>query len=246
LLENPARCGFDPKVLLCKGEDAPSCLTAPQLEAARKIYGPAKSPSTGKEIFPGLAKGSEPAWGTLAGGPKPFPIPDDHFKYVVFKDTNWDWRTLDFDKDLALADKIDNGNLNATDPNLKKFTGRGGKLILYHGWNDPLIAPMNSVNYYKSVVAKMGGASKVENSIRLFMAPGMGHCAGGPGPNTFDAVTALEQWVENGKAPDRIVASHMAGGKADRTRPLCPYPQVAKYTGSGSTDEAANFTCAAE
>ena len=246
ILENPLRCRFDPKILLCKGEDGPACLTAPQVEAARKIYGPAKDPRTGKEIFPGLAPGSELVWGALAGGPKPFPIPEDHFKYVVFKDPNWDWRTLNFEKDVALADKLDNGTLNATDPNLKPFVAHGGKLILYHGWNDQLIAPRNSIDYYKSVAAAMGGRSQVDKSIRLFMAPGMGHCAGGPGPNTFDAVSALEQWVEKGIAPDQMVASHSAGGRVDRTRPLCPYPQVAHYKGTGSADDAANFVCRVE
>ena len=246
VIENPDRCRFDPKVLLCKGDDSPACLTAPQVEAAKKIYGPAKTPRTGKEIFPGLAPGSELVWGALAGGPKPFVIPEDHFKYVVFKDPNWDWRTLNFETDVALADKLDNGTINATDPNLKEFVGHGGKLILYHGWNDQLIAPQNSIDYYKSVIEAMGGASKVNESVRLFMAPGMGHCGGGPGPNTIDSLSALEQWVEQGKAPDQITASHNVGGKVDRTRPLCPYPQVAKYKGTGSTDDAANFVCRAE
>ena len=134
-------------------------------------------------------------------------------------------------------------HLNATDPDLKKFAGRGGKLILYHGWNDQLIAPMNSVNYYNSVVGKMGGAAKVENSIRLFMAPGMGHCAGGPGPNSFDLQTALEQWVEHGIVPGAVIATHSTNGVVDRTRPLCPYPQVAVFSGKGDSNDAANFTC---
>jgi feruloyl esterase len=246
VIENPGRCRFDPKSLLCAGEDGPACLTAAQVEAAKKVYGPATNPRTGKEIFPGLAPGSELGWGALTAGPKPFPIPDDHFKYVVFKDPNWDWQTLNFDKDVALADKLDNGTLNATDPNLKKFVSRGGKLLLYHGWNDQLIAPLNSINYYNSVTAAMGGASRTVESVRLFMAPGMAHCSGGPGPNAFDAVGTLDQWVENGKAPDQIIASHITGGKVDRTRPLCPYPQVARYKGSGSTDDAANFVCGAE
>ncbi len=240
VLEDPTRCHFDPKVLECKGEDAPTCLTAPQVETARKIYAPATNPRTGKEIYPGLEPGSEPGWTAMAAGPKPFAIPDDHFKYVVFKDPNWDFRTLNFDSDVALADKLDNGALNATDPNLKEFVGHGGKLVLYHGWNDQLIAPRNSVNYYKSVVAALG---KTGDSVRLFMAPGMGHCSGGDGPNTFDKMSLIEQWVEKGKAPDQIIASHGTGGNVDRTRPLCPYPQVAQYQGTGSTDDAANFVC---
>ena len=182
VLEDPTRCHFDPKVLECKGDDASTCLTAPQVEAARKIYAPATNPRTGKEIFPGIAPGSELGWAALAGGPEPF-VTTDHFKYVVFKDPKWDWRTLNFDSDVDLADKLDNGTINAIDPNLKEFVGHGGKLLMYHGWSDPLIAPQNSVNYYKSVVAAMGGAGKTEGSVRLFMAPGMGHCGGGDGPN---------------------------------------------------------------
>ena len=182
----------------------------------------------------------------MAGGPKPFTIPDDHFKYVVFKDANWDFRTLNFDSDVALADEPDKGIFNATDPNLSEFVEHGGKLILYHGWNDALIAPQNTVDYFDSVVAVMGGTSKVGNSMRLFMAPDMNHCFGGEGPCVFDMISALEQWVEKGTAPEQIRASHLTDGKVDRTRPLCPYPQVAKYNGSGSTDDASSFGCTKE
>ena len=169
----------------------------------------------------------------------------------MFKNPDWDFRTLDFDSDVALADKLDNGVLTATDPDLKEFFAHGGKLLLYHGWTDAGIAPQNSINYYDSVVGAMGGAEKVKNSMRLFMTPGMNHCFGGDGPFVFDTFTTLEQWVEKGKAPDQIIAAHFPGGgapsaKPDRTRPLCPYPQVAKYKGSGSTDDAANFVCSKE
>jgi feruloyl esterase len=161
----------------------------------------------------------------------------DHFKYVVFKDPNWDWRALNFDTDVTLADKVDNGMLNAMDANLKVFVGHGGKLLMYHGWNDQLISPQNTINYYRSV------ADKLRRSVRLFMVPGMNHCAGGDGTSTFDAVSVMEQWVEQKKAPKQILASHMTNGAVDRTRPLCPYPQVAQYKGTGSTDDVANFTC---
>jgi feruloyl esterase len=190
-----------------------------------------------------MERGSELGWMAIAGGATPFSIPIDHFKYVVFKDPNWDFKTLNFDRDLALADKLDNGLLNATDPNLKPFFNRGGKLLQYHGWNDQLIAPRNSIDYYKSVAEKLGGGSKIAGSYRLFMAPGVGHCAGGEGPDTFDTVGVMEKWVEGKTAPDRIVASHLTNGTVDRTRPLCPYPHVAVYQGSGSTDDAANFVC---
>ena len=127
--------------------------------------------------------------------------------------------------------------------NLKAFFGRGGKLLMYHGWNDQLIAPRNAINYYKSVLDTMGGAAKTADSIRLFMAPGMGHCSGGEGPFAFEPMSVIETWVEKGQAPDRIVAAHLTAGKPDRTRPLCPYPEVATYKGGGSTDEAKNFLC---
>jgi Tannase and feruloyl esterase len=245
VVENPEQCRFDPAILQCGGTDASDCLTASQVEAARKIYGPARNPLTGAVIFPGLAPGSEPGWAAMAGGPNPLSIPNEHFKYVVFKDPNWDFKTLKFDSHVELADRIDDGLLNATDPNLNPFVSHGGKLILYHGWNDQLIAPQNTINYYRAVTDTLGSHAKTAQSIRLFMAPGMAHCAGGDGPNTFNMLGALEQWVEHGRAPDRVAASLMSEGKAVRIRPLCPYPQVAHYKGAGSTDVAANFVCRA-
>ncbi len=244
VIEDPPRCRFDPKVLACKdGADSLDCLTMPQVEAARKIYAGARNPRTGSQIFPGLVPGSERGWGAMTAGPKLFSIPDDHFKYVVFRDPAWDFRAFNFETDVALTDEIDKGTLNAIDPDLGKFASRGGRLLLYHGWNDQLIAAGNSVNYYMSVLEKMGGRAKTAGWFRLFMAPGMNHCRGGDGPDTFDAVAALEAWVEKGVAPDRLIASHSTGDKVDRTRPLCPYPEIAKYKGSGSSDDAANFSC---
>jgi feruloyl esterase len=246
VIGDPMRCHFDPKVLQCSGDDTSTCLTVPQVEAARKIYGPAKNPRTGAEIFPGLEPGSEMGWSGLAGGPAPFSAPTDYFKYVVFKNPTWDYKTLDFDQDVALADKSDNGAINAIDPNLKAFFGHGGKILLYHGWIDQLVPPRNSINYYASVANALGGANKIADSMRLFMVPGMNHCAGGDGTDNFDGLAALEQWVEQKKAPEHVLASHLTNGVVDRTRPLCPYPQVAEYQGTGSTDEAANFICKAQ
>ena len=245
VIGDPARCHFDPKVIECTGADGPDCLTAAQVEAARKIYTPPKNPRTGQEIFPAMEPGSELVWATLAGGPKPIALADEHFKYVVFQDPSWDFKTLSYDSDVARAVKADNGTLSATDPDLKAFFARGGKLIHYHGWTDQQVQPRNSVNYYNSVVQALGGAAKTMDSYRLFMAPGMNHCGGGDGPNSFDMIGAVERWVEKGKAPDQIVASHHTDGRVDRTRPLCPYPQAARYKGTGSTDEAANFVCVA-
>jgi feruloyl esterase len=244
LIGDPTRCRFDPQVIACGKEDSRECLTARQVETARTIMRPAKT-SRGEEVFPGYAPGTELGWGPIVGGPEPTSLAIDHYKYVVFKDATWDWRTFNIDRDVAVADKVDNGTINAVDPNIQPFTGRGGKLLLYHGWADPLVAPGTSINYYNSVVKALGGPSKTAASVRLFMVPGMGHCGGGEGPNTFDAIEALERWVEEGQPPERIVASHSTNGVVDRTRPLCPYPQVAVYKGSGSTDDAGSFACRA-
>lgn len=247
ILDDPTHCRFDPKILECKNGDGPNCLSTAQVEAARKIYSGPKNPRTGEQIFPGLAPGSEREWEFWADGPEPR-IDTSHFKYVVFQDPNWDFRQLNFDSDVALADKVDNGIIGATDPNLGEFFAHSGKLLLYHGWSDGAIAPQNTIDYYNSVVATLGGLEKALKSIRLFMAPGVGHCGGGDGPFAFDGVGTLEQWIEYGKAPDRIVAAHLpddaSSAKPDRTRPLCPYPEVAKYKDSGSTDDASNFFCA--
>jgi feruloyl esterase len=242
VLEDPSRCDFDPKVLECKGEDAAACLTAPQVAAARNIYAPIVNPRTKKPIFPGLAPGSELAWGTVAG-PQPLAFPREIYQFIVFRDPTWDYKTLDLDRDVARAEQAYGGMMDAVNPDLTAFFRRGGKLLQYHGWNDQAVAPANSINYYNSVVAKSGGAASVQRSYRLFMVPGMTHCTGGEGTSTFDALAALERWVEAGEAPARIPASRVVQGVVNRTRPLCPYPQVAVYNGTGSIDEAANFAC---
>jgi feruloyl esterase len=249
VLEDPTRCKFDPKVLECKGPDGTACLTAPQVDAARAVYSPATNPRTKQQIYPGLMPGSELGWAAQAG-PQPGGIPYGYFKYVVFKDPNWDYKMLNFDGDIALADQADNGIINATDPNLQAFFAHGGKLLQYHGWGDNQISPLNSIDYYNRVVGAMGGADKVKDSYRLFMIPGMPHCRadariprGGDGLNSFDSISVMEQWVEGGKPPDRIVASRVANGVVEQTRPLCPYPQIASYKGTGSTNDAANFAC---
>jgi tannase/feruloyl esterase len=243
VLEDPRRCVFDPAVLQCKGADAATCLTASQVETARKIYGPARNPRTGVELSPGKEPGSELGWTAHARGPNPDDTVTSYFKYVVFKNPSWDYKTLDFDKDAASAERAASGSINATDPNLAPFLERGGKLIMYQGWSDQLIPPRRTIAYYDSVVAKLGGASDLTNGLRLFMVPGMTHCGTREGVSTFDRLAALEQWVEQKQAPDRIIGSHLTGGVVDRTRPVCPYPQIAKYNGTGSTDDAANFAC---
>ena len=253
LIDDPRQCRFDPAVLLCKAgpstplgtSDGASCLTAPQVAAAKQIYSNAVNPRTKQELFASLVPGTELGWGAQAAGPEPQAMTYDQYRYVVFKDPNWDWKTFDFDQDVVKGDLPENVIMNATDPNLRPFFSRGGKIILYHGWSDPLITAVNTIKYYDAVVAHMGGAAKTTDHVRLFMAPGMGHCRGGEGPDTFDTVKALEAWVERGQAPTRLEASHSTNGKVDRTRPLCPYPQVARYSGTGSIDAAASFVCKA-
>ena len=242
LIDDPRQCRFDPKVLQCKNGDGPSCLTAPQVEAATKILSPVKHPRTGKELLSRLEPGTELGWGVQAGGPEPYNNVLERLKYVVYKDPNWDWKQFNFTTDLVSLEKLDDP-ANATDPNLTPFMSRGGKLLVYHGWADQQVVPMSTINYYGNVLNTMGGAAKTAEWFRVFMAPGMGHCRGGDGPNSLDALTALETWVEKGKAPDQIIASHSKAGTIDRTRPLCAYPMVARYTGTGSIDDAGNFVC---
>jgi feruloyl esterase len=240
LLNDPRQCHFDPSALLCRTNTSDNCLTAAQVEAVKKIYAPVKTQS-GALIFPTLQPGSELGWGALAGGPEPASVATGTFAYLVYKDPKWDWHTFDAERDTALADSTD--IINATKPDLSAFQSRGGKLLMYHGWNDQLIAPENSVNYYSSVLEHMG--PNQGNWYRLFMAPGMQHCRGGPGPDQFSVMGAMERWRESGVAPDQIIASHTAGNRVDMTRPLCPYPQTAQWKGVGNTDDAANFACKA-
>jgi feruloyl esterase len=248
VIDNPQSCRFDPEMVRCRGAETTSCLTGPEVEAAKKIYAGPTNPRTGKQIFPGLEPGSELGW-LMMGGGTDAPIVASHFRYLVFKDASWTAGKLNFDSDIALADKLDDGLLSATDPNLKEFFAHGGKLILYHGWTDPLIAPRNTIDYYKSVLRS--NEAGAESSVRLFMAPGMDHCAGGAGPSHFNMTTALTDWVEHGKAPEMILAAHLPDGPPaahgpDRTRPLCAYPRIAQYKGTGSTDEANSFACMKE
>ena len=240
VIEDPERCKFDPGILLCKRDDTATCLTAPQVDVARLIYGGMKSPATGKQLFPGLEPGSETGWNTLSAR-QPMGLADDVYKLLVHQNPNWSYKTFNPDTDVEKAEKTIGTLMNSVDADLRPFFRHNGKLLMYHGWADPGIMPRSSVNYYTSVLEKISDA---KNSIRLFMVPGMGHCRGGDGTDTFDAMSILKQWVETNQAPGQIPASRIREGKVDRTRPLCAYPAVAKYKGTGSTDEASNFTCA--
>jgi feruloyl esterase len=268
VIGDPSKCHFDPAVLACKGAASESCLTETQIAALKKVYEGARN-SKGELIHPGYVPGGESgftgwaAWitGLQQGRSLQHAFGAGFFADMMFQDPAWDYKKFNFDRDMKSTDDKMGPIFNATDANLEKFNKRGGKLIIYHGWSDAAISPVNSVNYYNTVVGKMGRKQAGE-FVELYMVPGMQHCGGGPGVTEFGGASpaasdpqhsmsiALERWVENGAAPSEIIATkyRTEGNPASgvvRTRPLCPYPQAAKYKGSGSTDDAANFVCAA-
>jgi feruloyl esterase len=249
LIQNPMLCKFDPKLLECRGADGPTCLTTPQVATLKAVYAPVFNPKTGELLYPGQSPGAETGLAVMAGGPEPFKPSLDQFRYVVHQDPNWDWRTFNLETDGPANERLSEGVLNASDPNLKPFLSKA-KLILYQGWSDPNVPAENTVNYYGKVVDTLGGTARTNDSLRLYTVPGMAHCSNGEGPNVFDMLGALEAWVEKGQTPQSVIATKFnkngdsTSGVA-RTRPLCPYPQVAKYKGSGSIDEAINFSCGA-
>lgn len=239
LIENPATCHPDFTALTCKDDDGPECLTNRQVQTAQTIISPAKD-SSGRVLFPRLEPGTELRWDRLAGGPVPADLFLDEFRYAVYQAPAWDWKSFNLGPDSAKAHSIDK-DLDELDPHLAAFARHGGKLLLYHGWADQQVAPGSTVEFYHALLDVNRNAGS--DWVRLFMAPGMAHCSGGEGPDSFDKIGTLEDWVEHGKAPSRIIAAHYSSGKVDRTRPLCAYPQVAKYKGSGSVDDAGSFVC---
>ncbi len=251
VIENPLRCEFDPASLHCVDADQPGCLTSAQVVSAQTLYAPMINPRTRVALFPGVSPGSELGWNGPVGAmtPTPSPLATGIFEFIVFQKKGWDYRTFDVARDLPIAEDTA-AALDAIDPNLAPFFDRGGKLLQYHGWADPGIPPLNSIDYYESVRAAVVGSdldrTEFDNSYRLFMAPGMDHCGGGAGPDQFDALKALDAWIETGKPPESIIAARVKDGVVERARPLCPYPKVAMYRGEGSTDDAASFGCAAQ
>jgi feruloyl esterase len=234
-------------------------LSPAQAAAVQDVYdGPS---GTGGALFPGFMVGSEAlapsSNGTVASGwsnlivparpdskPADFSLAEATMRYLVFQPPrpDYDYRTFDFDRDPPLLERW--GKLaNATDTNLGAFRARGGKLIMTYGWADSILQPLMGVDYYEKAVEANGPNGT--QFLRLFMAPGMAHCGGGIGPDQHDAVTAVIDWVETGVAPDSLVAKKIVNGVTTRSRPLCPYPQVARYEGLGSIDDAANFECRA-
>jgi feruloyl esterase len=243
IISNPQACDFDPKALLCKGGDESGCLTAAQVETAKRAWEPVKT-RNGEMVYPGSAPGFETGYRMPTPGSPINPLFTDTPRYLGHQDANWDAMSFELDADLALAMK-NAGFIESTDPDLAAFKARGGKLLLYHGWADPGPAPQNTINYLTAVADKLGG--KQDDWMRLYLMPGMGHCGGGVGPDRADFIAAMENWREKGQAPASIVAARAANqARTEMTRPLCPFPQMAKYTGTGSTDDAKNFVCVAK
>jgi feruloyl esterase len=263
VIADPPSCSFDPATLLCAGAETNSCLTQPQLEALKKIYAGPKNPGTGEKIFPGFMRGGEDGWGGLVTNLTASGLGNGYFANLVFEDPKWNYATFDFDKDMAYADLKVGVLGNAIDPDLTAAKKRKIKIIQYHGWNDQTLQPEYSPEYYQSVVQAMGGLRKTQKFYRLFMVPGMRHCYFGPGATSFGAVgqqippvrdavhdiqTALENWVENGNAPEGMVATKYTDDAAATrtiklTRALCAWPSVPRYNGAGDPNDARNFTC---
>ncbi len=260
LVSDPPKCSFDPMSLVCKpGETGESntCLTPAQATALKKIYAGPRT-SNGQQVRPGFSPGGEEGpggWTLWIIGRAPgrgllFVFGNGFFKNMVFNDANWDLKSANFDEVVRAADERQAANLNATDPNLSRFKARGGKLILYHGWSDSGIPAQGTIDYFNRL-------TDAGSFVRLFVAPGMQHCAGGPGPNEFgqtertatpddperNVYSAIERWVEKGIAPEKLIATKSEGGQVKMSRPLCPYPQQAKYKDSGEVNDAANWEC---
>ena len=246
VIDDPRRCSFNASTDIpqCTGDaQASGCLTPAQIHAVEAIYSPVQR--GGATFFPGWAIGAEAGWAPWFFSPNgrgvQWGFGETFFKNLAFgrPRADYDWLTFDVNADL---DKIQAAQtlIDATNPDLSRFKAHGGRMITYFGWADPALNPLMGVGYYESVTKATPGTP---DFYRLFMVPGMQHCGGGAGTSTFDAFTAVVQWVEKGTAPEALAASHVVDGKVVRTRPLCPYPKTAIYKGTGSTDEAANFSC---
>jgi hypothetical protein len=263
LIDDPRKCKFDPArdVPACSaGTDAADCLTSAQAAAIAKVYG--GPVSNGKPFFPGFEPGSEAVMTSLFGGgsgsgwmnvivssqpdgkPADFGLAENTMRYLVHKPPkpDYDYKAFDYDRDIHMLDDWSK-QADAKNPDLSQFKKRGGKLLMTYGWADSILQPMMGVNYYERAVAQNG--PDTTDFFRLFMVPGMAHCSGGTGPDQHDPMTAIINWVEKDQAPASMQASRVVDKQVVRTRPLCPYPQVARYAGQGSIDDAASFRCVA-
>jgi feruloyl esterase len=250
VITNTAECDFDPASLQCVAGAAGQCLSPTEVEAAKRIYAGVVD-SGGRVVMPGTGPGSEPLWAAYAS--PQFAIGTNYFRNVVVKDPAWDPATFVVDGDLARLEAADDGAAKAMNPDLSAFVDRGGKLIMYHGTTDGLIPYENSVSYYESVVEELG-QRKTDDGLKLYLVPGMDHCSGGEGAYAVDWLTPLERWVENGEEPAALLAAHPGGPtpalagspsppREPFTRPVCPYPQVPTYRGTGDPADAASFDC---
>ncbi|HEY0624588.1 tannase/feruloyl esterase family alpha/beta hydrolase [Sphingomonas sp.] len=252
VIENPRQCRFDPAELQCKPGTTGECLTPAQVAAARHLYQGPKGPD-GKSFYRGFAPGAEGEHGTwgmwlTAADSQHAKFSGEFFRYFVHGDVDWPASRFNLASDYALAKARVGKELDIESADLKAFFRRGGKLLMYHGWQDAAIPPENTIDYYERVAER----PEAHGRIRLFMAPGMSHCLAGPGPNVFDALGTLDAWHRGGPTPERIVATKFDNdlfgylgfpAKAQRTRPLCAWPKVARWDGKGSTDDAASFAC---
>ena len=254
LIADPRRCAFDPErdLPLCAGgADGPGCLTAAQARSLGAIYRGAES--GGRRLFWGQPVGAEIGMPEQSGWDRWLVVPggrtislnfaETFFRYLAppKPDPGYDLKSFDFERDPGQLQAI-SSILDAKNPDLSRFQARGGKIVMYFGWADTALNPLMGIDYYERVGARLGPSTN--DFFRLFMVPGMAHCRGGVGTDEFDALTPLAEWVERGVAPGQLTASQSRGGKVTRTRLLCPYPQVAKYKGTGSHDEAGSFACA--
>jgi Tannase and feruloyl esterase len=264
IISDPTRCKFDPKKLQCKGADEADCLTAAQVSAVEKIYSGPVNPRTHQKLYAGLYPGGEAGWGrggVINRGSTSGVSSNDFWSFAVFHNPDWQFRSFDFDRDLSAAEEKLASITNATDANLEEFRKLGHKLLYYHGAADPLVPAQNGVDYFETVVKAQKGMDQTEQFFRVFLAPGLYHCAGGPGASGFggsvaspvtdadhDMTSAVARWAEQGIAPERIVATKYVDNSpakgVELQRPLCAYPLVARYKGSGDRNDAANFTCA--
>jgi hypothetical protein len=245
IVSYPPACNFDPAVLLCKPGERQGCLNDAQVRAVRKIYQGARV--DGVQISSGFAPGSELDWNPWIIGPKSAQAQfgTEFFRWMVYKSPSWTPAGSNIGRDFADAEQRTGGMLNSNSPDLHAFVRRGGKLLLYQGWADPAVPPGNIITYYDALTKELGANA---DQVRLFMVPGMSHCFGGVGPNAFDTVDPLDRWVEDGVAPERLIATKYdndSSAKVVMTRPLCAWPKQARWTGSGGTNDAANFMCVA-
>jgi feruloyl esterase len=239
-LNDPLACNFEPASLQCSSRrETEGCLTRDEVSSVERVYAGVFS-ERDRLLYPGHAKGFELGWRIPAAGSEPTALQSDAIRYLVYADADWNWREFDLDRDLAQL--VQNaGFIEALQTDLGEFKAAGGKILLYHGWNDPGPSPINTINYYNDVLATMGPDQ--DDWMRLFLVPGMGHCAGGIGPDQADFLSAIDAWVEDGVAPARITAARVREGEVEMTRPLCPYPEVARWDGTGDPNDAASFSC---